>query len=287
MAVTRPAPQGGGEGAGDGTLGGEEARAVAVMDSLVLFAPFFVPVVSGLVGGVSLLIRDRREARSADHHYRRQLEKAQLEVQFITGWIQAREQAGSEGPDPAPDPDPVPAALAQDPDPTSDPGRWLDDCYASVRRARAEMGTRHRRGPVSLRRLLLLGELSGPAKGMRVVYWISLALFNAALAWWVNALVSGVPGFMHEEGVDESEEIGSYLLVACLLFVVSAVMWVWTVHLGAAEPEQVYRKRIDSDAWAEQERERREAALAKAQAKAGAKAGAKARTKADRHGPTG
>ncbi|MFE1559989.1 hypothetical protein ACFW6V_33980 [Streptomyces sp. NPDC058734] len=214
---------------------------MAVMDSLVLFAPFFVPVISGLVGGASLLIRDRREARSADHHYRRQLEKAQLEIQFITGWMQARDQAGTTVPNPDPDPDPV---------------TWLDDCYASVHRAKTDTGARHRTGPVSLRRLLLLGKLSGPAKTMRVVYWISLALFNAALAWWVNALVSGVPGFMHDEGVDESEEIGSYLAVACFFFVLSAVMWVWTVHLGAAEPEQVYRKRIDSDAWARQEADR-------------------------------
>ncbi|MCX5380283.1 hypothetical protein [Streptomyces sp. NBC_00091] len=218
------------------------------MDSLVLFAPFFVPVISGLVGGASLLIRDRREARSADHHYRQHLEKAHLEIQFITGWIQAREQAGTNGPGPAPDPD---------------PGLWLDDCYASVHRAKTDTGARRRTGPVSLRRLLLLGEVSGRAKSMRVVYWISLALFNVALAWWVNALVSGVPGFMHEEGVAESEEIGSYLVVACVFFVVSAILWVWTVHLGAAEPEQVYRKRIDSDAWAEQERQRRRAARAK------------------------
>ncbi|MGE7386227.1 hypothetical protein ACQKM2_12210 [Streptomyces sp. NPDC004126] len=229
---------------------------MAVMDSLVLFAPFFVPVISGLVGGASLLIRDRREARSADHHYRRQLEKAQLEIQFITGWIQAREQAGPTAPHPDPKPNPHP-----DPDP--DPVSWLDDCYASVHRAKRDTGSRHRTGPVSLRRLLLLGELSGPAKSMRIVYWISLALFNVALAWWVNALVSGVPGFMHEEGVDESEEIGSYLLAACFFFVVSAVMWVWTVHLGKAEPEQVYRKRIDSDAWARQE-QRRSGAAARA-----------------------
>ncbi|MFD0358613.1 hypothetical protein ACFVHW_33495 [Streptomyces sp. NPDC127110] len=226
---------------------------MAVMDSLVLFAPFFVPVISGLVGGASLLIRDRREARSADHHYRRQLEKAQLEIQFITGWMQARDQARTTVPKPNPNPNPNP-----DPDPVT----WLDDCYASVHRAKTDTGARHRTGPVSLRRLLLLGELSGPARTMRVVYWISLALFNAALAWWVNALVSGVPGFMHEEGVDESEEIGSYLAVACFFFVVSAVMWVWTVHLGAAEPEQVYRKRIDSDAWARQELQRRAAARA-------------------------
>ncbi|WP_164720801.1 hypothetical protein [Streptomyces sp. W1SF4] len=226
---------------------------MAVMDSLVLFAPFFVPVISGLVGGASLLIRDRREARSADHHYRRQLEKAQLEIQFITGWMQARDQVGTTVPNPDRDPD-------RDPDRGPDPAGWLDDCYASVQQAKTDTGARHRTGPVSLRRLLLLGELSGPAKTMRVVYWISLALFNAALAWWVNALVAGVPGFMHEQGVSESEEIGSYLAVACFFFVVSAVMWVWTVHLGAAEPEQVYRKRIDSDAWAREERRRRGAA---------------------------
>ncbi|MFJ1568992.1 hypothetical protein [Streptomyces erythrochromogenes] len=236
---------------------------MAVMDSLVSFAPFFVPVISGLVGGASLLLRDRREARSADHKYRRRLEKAQLEVQFITGWIQAKELVPADGP--APDPA---------------PGRWLDDCYASVRRAQDDAGGHQRTGPVSLRRLLLLGELAGSARSMRVAYWISLALFNLALAWWVNALVSGVPGFMHEEGVPESEEIGSYLLTAFVLFVVSAVLWLWTVHLGAAEPGQVYRKRIDSDAWEENERERRAAARAKAEARSQAARG-------ERDGPAG
>ncbi|MFD9082651.1 hypothetical protein ACFYYM_33115 [Streptomyces erythrochromogenes] len=238
---------------------------MAVMDSLVSFAPFFVPVISGLVGGASLLLRDRREARSADHKYRRRLEKAQLEVQFITGWIQAKELAPSDGPDPDPE-----------------PGRWLDDCYASVRRAKTDAGGHQRSGPVSLRRLLLLGELAGPARSMRVAYWISLALFNLALAWWVNALVSGVPGFMHDEGVPESDEIGSYLLTACGMFVVSAVLWLWTVRLGAAEPGQVYRKRIDSDAWEENERERRDAARAKAEARAGSTA-----DRGERDGPAG
>ncbi|WP_158717909.1 hypothetical protein [Streptomyces sp. NRRL F-2664] len=224
---------------------------MAVMDSLVSFAPFFVPVISGLVGGASLLIRDRREARSADHNYRRRLEKAHMEIQFITGWIQAKELAPTDGPAPRPE-----------------PGRWLDDLYASVRRAKADAGEQHRTGPVSLRRLLLLGELTGPARSMRVAYWIALVLFNGALAWWVNALVSGVPGFLHEEGVPESEEIGSYLGLAVTFFVISAVLWLWTVHLGAAEPEQIYHKRIDSDAWTENERKRREAARAKADARA-------------------
>ncbi|MEU6312049.1 hypothetical protein [Streptomyces sp. NPDC047014] len=216
---------------------------MAVLDSLTSFAPFFVPVISGLVGGASLLIRDRREARSADHHYRRRLEKAQLEIQFLSGWIQAKQLAPTDAP--APDPE---------------PGRWLDECYASVRRAKAESGDHRRTAPVSLRRLLLLGELSGPARSARVAYWIALALFNLALAWWVNAVVVGVPGFLHDENASEAEEAGSYLGVAVLLFVVSAVLWVWTVHLGAAEPEQVHRKRIDSRAWEETERRRREAA---------------------------
>ncbi|MFE9465768.1 hypothetical protein ACFYNW_19205 [Streptomyces virginiae] len=224
---------------------------MAVMDSLVPFAPFLVPVVSGLVGGASLLIRDRREARSADHHYRRRLEKAQQEIQFITGWIQAKELAPTDGPAPEPA-----------------PGRWLDDLYASVRRAKADTGGRHRTGPVSLRRLLLLGGLSGPARSMRVAYWVALVLFNGMLAWSVNALVSGVPGFMHDEGVSESEEIGSYLGLAVTFFVISAVLWLWTVHLGKAEPEQVYRKRIDSDAWRENERKRRGAADAGTRSKA-------------------
>lgn len=218
---------------------------MAVVDSMVPFAPFFVPVVTGLVGGISLLVRDRREARSTDHHYRRRLEKAQLEVQFLNGWIQAKQLAPADSPAPEPDPE---------------PGRWLDECYASVRRAKAETGGRHRTGPVSLRRLLLLGELSGPAKSMRVAYWISLVLFNGALGWWVNALVAGVPGFLHEEGASESEEIASYLALAGVFFVVSAVLWGSTVHLGKAEPEQVYRKRIDSAAWVEQEGKRRSAA---------------------------
>ncbi|MFE2329059.1 hypothetical protein ACFXD5_35030 [Streptomyces sp. NPDC059385] len=228
---------------------------MAVLDSVVQFAPFFVPVVTGLVGGISLLIRDRREARSSDHHYRRRLEKAQLEIQFLSGWIQAKELAPTDAP--APDPD---------------PGQWLDECYASVRRAKEDTGGRHRTGPVTLRRLLLLGEVSGPAKTVRVVYWISLALFNGALAWWVNALVAGVPAFVHQEGASESEEIASYLGLAGVFFVVSAVLWVWTVHLGAAEPAQVYRKRIDSAAWIENEDARRRAARAKAEAKARSKA---------------
>ncbi|CAM5360888.1 hypothetical protein SAVIM338S_01363 [Streptomyces avidinii] len=227
---------------------------MAVLDTLVPFAPFFVPVVTGLVGGISLLVRDRREARSSDHHYRRRLEKAQLEVQFLSGWIQAKQLAPTDFPDPAPD---------------VEPGPWLDECYAAVRRAKADTGGRRRTGPVSLRRILLLGQLSGPAKSMRVAYWISLLLFNGALAWWVNALVSGVPGFMHEEGASESEEIASYLGAAGVFFVVSAVLWLWTVHLGAAEPEQVYLKRIDSDAWVAQEAKWRNAARAKADAKRG------------------
>ncbi|MER6450628.1 hypothetical protein [Streptomyces venezuelae] len=243
---------------------------MAVLDTLVPFAPFLVPVVTGLVGGISLLIRDRREARSTDHHYRRRLEKAQLEIQFLSGWIQAKQLAPTDSPPPDPE-----------------PGRWLDECYASVRRAKEDTGGRHRTGPVSLRRLLLLGEASGAAKSMRIAYWVSLVLFNVALAWWVNALIRGVPGFMHEEGASESDEILSYLGAAGVFFLVSAVLWGWTVHLGAAEPEQIYRKRIDSAAWVEQDAQWHAAVRAKAKAKGRPKRDAKGDGSGDRNGDGG
>lgn len=103
----------------------------------------------------------------------------------------------------------------------------------------------------------------------------------------MNVLIAGVPGFIHEEGASEAEEIASYLGLAGVLFVVSAALWGWTVHLGTAEPTQVYRKRIDSAAWVEHEEKRRTAARAKADAKADAKARRAARRAARSKGDGG
>ncbi|MFE5541466.1 hypothetical protein [Streptomyces sp. NPDC056492] len=208
------------------------------LDSLVSFAPFLVPVITGLVGAVGLVVRDRREARSADHHYRRRLEKAQMEVQFVTGWIEAKRLAPTEAPDP-------------------EPGLWLDECYASVRSF--EAAARHQRGgPGKLRRLLLLRPLrGGAAQAVRALYWLALLGFNGALAWWVSMIVDGPPAFFGPDADSSSEEVEGVLAMAGSFLLAAVVLWAWTVHLDRSEPEEAYRSRIDSAAWQAREDERR------------------------------
>ncbi|MFI6002159.1 hypothetical protein ACIA98_17405 [Streptomyces sp. NPDC051366] len=219
------------------------------VDSLVSFAPFFVPVITGLVGGISLVLRDRRQARSADHHYRRRLEKAQMEVQFITSWIEAKKLAPTEAPNP-------------------EPGHWLDETYASVRAFEAA-ARRHRGGPGRLRRLLLLRTLQGgPARAVRVLYWLALLAFNAALAWWVSMIVDGPPAFFGTDPESQSDDVDAVLGVAGCFLLAAIVLWAWTVHLDASEPKEGYQSRIDSAAWTAQEDERRRAAEGKADGKA-------------------
>ncbi|MFD7084770.1 hypothetical protein ACFYXV_12380 [Streptomyces sp. NPDC002181] len=208
------------------------------LDSLVSFAPFLVPVITGLVGAVGLVVRDRREARSADHHYRRRLEKAQMEVQFITGWIEAKRLAPTGAPDP-------------------EPGLWLDECYESVRSF--EAAARHQRGgPGKLRRLLLLRPLrGGAAHAVRALYWLALLGFNGALAWWVSMIVDGPPAFFGPDADSASEEVEGVLAMAGSFLLAAVVLWAWTVHLDRSEPEEAYRSRIDSAAWQAREDERR------------------------------
>ncbi|MFD6186236.1 hypothetical protein [Streptomyces goshikiensis] len=214
------------------------------VDSLVSFAPFLVPVITGLVGAISLVIRDRREARSADHHYRKRLERAQMEVQFITSWIEAKKLAPTGRPHP-------------------EPGHWLDECYASVRSFEAA-ARRHRGGPGRLRRLLLLRTLEGGlANAVRVGYWLALLAFNAALAWWVSMIVSGPPAFFESDPESQAEDINSVLGVAGAFLLVAVVLWAWVVHLDESEPDEGYRSRIDSAAWTLREDERRRAAAGK------------------------
>ncbi|MFI6150062.1 hypothetical protein [Streptomyces sp. NPDC051109] len=215
------------------------------LDSLVSFAPFFVPVITGLVGGISLVLRDRREARSADHHYRRRLEKAAMEVQFITGWIEAKKLAPTGAPDP-------------------EPGHWLDECYASVRSFEAA-ARRQRGGPGRLRRLLLLRPLQGgPAQAVRILYWLAVLACNAALAWWVSMIVNGPPAFFGTDPESRSDDVDAVLGVSGCFLLVAVVLWAWTVHLDASEPQEGHRSRIDSAAWAAREEERKRAACGKA-----------------------
>ncbi|MFF3859526.1 hypothetical protein [Streptomyces sp. NPDC002209] len=236
------------------------------VDSLVSFAPFLVPVITGLVGGISLILRDRRQARSADHRYRRRLEKAQMEVQFITNWIEAKKLAPTEAPNP-------------------EPGQWLDDCYASVRTFEAA-ARRHRGGPGRVRRLLLLRALhSGPAKAVRVLYWVALLAFNAALAWWVSMIVDGPPAFFGTDPETQDDDIDAVLGVAGGFLLAAVVLWAWAVHLDGSEPKEGYPSRIDSAAWTAVEDERRRAAEGKGDGKTDAKKGG--RTDGNADGKTG
>lgn len=232
------------------------------VESLVSFAPFFVPVITGLVGGISIVIRDRREARSADHHYRRRLEKAQMEVQFIISWIEAKKLA--------PTADPTADAA-----PTADPGpgSWLDECYASVRRFEAATN-RQDGGPGRLRRLLLIRPLgSGPARSLRVLYWAALLAFNASLAWWVSMVVDGPPAFFGADAASRSEGVDAVLGLAGCFLLAAVVLWMRTVHLEASK---AHPPRIDSAAWARRAEEWRRAE----ERRAGRKAERKARRKA-------
>ncbi|MEV6579889.1 hypothetical protein AB0M92_17205 [Streptomyces sp. NPDC051582] len=207
------------------------------LDSLVSFAPFLVPVITGLVGAVGLVVRDRRETRSADHHYRKRLEKAQMEVQFITGWIEAKRLAPTGAPDP-------------------EPGLWLDACYESVRSFEAA-ARRHRGGPGRLRRLLLLRPLNGAAaQAVRALYWLALLGFNGALAWWVSMTIDGPPAFFGPDAASRAEEVDAVLGVAGCFLLAAVVLWAWTVHLDRSQPLEAYRSRIDSAAWQAREDER-------------------------------
>ncbi|MGW7313722.1 hypothetical protein [Streptomyces sp. NPDC054865] len=230
---------------------------MAGLESLASFAPFFVPVVTGVVGGISLIIRDRRNSRSADHHYRKRLERAQTEVQFITGWIEAKKLAPTATVTPELSPASKPGP---EPEPEPEPGRWLDECYASVRSF--EVASRHRRGgPGRLKRLLLLRPLRGrPAHALRVLYWISLLIFNAALAWWVSMIVDGPPAFLGDDPESQSDDIDSILGLAGSFLLAAVVLWVWTVHLDALDSGDDHASRIDTAAWTAREDERRRAA---------------------------
>lgn len=177
-----------------------------------------------------------------------------MEVQFITSWIEAKRLAPTQAPDP-------------------EPGRWLDDCHASVRSFEAA-ARRHRGGPGRLRRLLLLRTLRGhPANVVRALYWLALLAFNASLAWWVSMIVDGPPAFFGTDAESQSDGADVVLGLAGCFLLAAVVLWAWTVHLDASEPEEGYPSRIDSAAWAAGEEERRRARAGKADRKPGGAAG--------------
>ncbi|MFF8271835.1 hypothetical protein ACF059_31340 [Streptomyces sp. NPDC016562] len=151
---------------------------MATPEASPLWTTLMVPVVTAIAtaaaGSAGLMLQDYRRKKDIRHRHRAQMEKAHLEVQFISGWMQARTQLG-------------PAA-----DVSRDAEDWLDRCYQSARDASFAPPPQPSRA--LLRRLLLLQPLGGrAAKIFRVAYWISLAWLNYWVFWNISLLLGSTP----------------------------------------------------------------------------------------------
>ncbi|MFJ4866468.1 hypothetical protein [Streptomyces sp. NPDC088748] len=195
-----------------------------IQDVLV---PVAVPVITGLVAGAGLMIKDRRAARSADHRYRHQLEKARLEVQFIHSWIQAKKEIG----------------LTDDSRPN--PSEWLDLCYESVRTFEAELPARRHESSTILRRLLLLRGLSQRARTVRTLYWLAILAFNAALIYGVARSASTTDG----QG-DWAIAASSALTVSLPLLLAILYLRSKALDLSQSSRPMPPDPRVDLAAWA-------------------------------------
>lgn len=68
---------------------------VAASDMTSIVLALSVPVVSGIVGAIGLMLRDWREKRSIDHRRAQKLEHAQLKIQVLTAWTDASRKIGA------------------------------------------------------------------------------------------------------------------------------------------------------------------------------------------------
>ncbi|MFJ3728698.1 hypothetical protein ACIPYQ_39865 [Streptomyces sp. NPDC090045] len=195
-----------------------------IQDVLV---PMAVPVITGLVAGAGLVIKDRRAAKSADHRYQHQLEKARLEVRFIHSWIQAKKEIGLTD------------------DSRQNPSEWLDLCYESVRTFEAELPDRRRETSTVLRRLLLLRALPQRARTVRSLYWLAILVFNAALIYGVarSASTTGGQGDWAITGV--SALSASLPLLLVILYLRSKAL-----DLSESSRPMSPDPRVDLAAWA-------------------------------------
>lgn len=159
-------------------------------------APYTVPIITGLVAGAGLIVKDYRKAKSADHRYRQRLEKAQLEVQFLHSWLQARQELGMEE-------RARPQAM-----------EWLERCYKSVHTVETEVMNRHRRRPVNLRRLFLLRPLSTTgAKAVRVLYWLAVAWFNFLGVSVAREIVAQVSSGGEQAAAEIGYAVGGFIIL--------------------------------------------------------------------------
>ncbi|MBM4796003.1 hypothetical protein HXP44_29150 [Streptomyces sioyaensis] len=141
------------------------------------------PLLTGAMGVLGILLKDRRKEKNRDHRLRRKIEIGQAEVQFIQEWLQARQQLGPLGQE---------SRAAQE---------WLDRCYAEVESVQEEVSqgevAPQKQIPV-LRRLLLLRSLQGlSAQIWRIIYYVAFLGFNVYVVTVVVGFVQwirGVPG---------------------------------------------------------------------------------------------
>lgn len=124
---------------------------------LQVVVPLLVPVVTGLVGAVGLMLKDRRLARDSRHLREQAIAEATAEVGFATEWWQAQQLLGA---------DALPVASPK-------MVAWLAEAEATVAIAKRHASPRH--NPVTLRRLLLMEPMHRrSSKVVRVLFWISV-----------------------------------------------------------------------------------------------------------------
>ncbi|MET9840393.1 hypothetical protein ABZZ01_21775 [Streptomyces virginiae] len=164
-----------------------------------LLTALAAPIVTAAIGAAALTIKDHQKSRDLTHRHREQVEKAQLEVQFVTSWIQARKLL-----EPAADVSPEVAA-------------WLDRCYQSAEKVSSVAPLPQPSAP-GLRRLLLLRPLVGPgAKTARVAYWASLILLNLV----VISIISAFFAWLSPGGVDEGYGVLGFLFFLAISAIIS------------------------------------------------------------------
>ncbi|MEU9144051.1 hypothetical protein [Streptomyces sp. NPDC048349] len=179
------------------------------------YAEIVVPVVTACstaaIGAAGLMFKDYRRKRDFEHRYRIRLEKAGLEVQFITNWIQARQL--------------LEPGTAR----TQEAEEWLQRCYQVAEKAGEETPEKLQRP--TLRRLLLLQPLAGPAANTtRAVYWVSFAWLNLLVLAWARKIAQWLaPG-----GSSVGGDVVLALFVVALFAFLAAGIRKLSLNLDAA-----------------------------------------------------
>ncbi|MFJ9417793.1 hypothetical protein ACIRPT_27060 [Streptomyces sp. NPDC101227] len=191
-------------------------KSMTGQEILTAVIPLFATLLTGAMGAVGILIKDRRNERSRDQRFRRQVEIGQAEIQFIHVWIKARQLLGPLGDDARP---------AQE---------WLDRCYASVTSSQEWVETPTQKINI-LRRLLLIRSLHGAAAQIwRVVYWLIFVGFNVYVITAVTGVVQWIQG--DPEGADL---VGGSLILAFLVAPFAA-----TARFLAVRQDEVAQKPV-------------------------------------------